>query len=389
MEKEMKNGIITLALTNCQAVLEDGILFDACILIAGDRIAAVDKAENITVPEGAEIIDAKGRYVGPGFVDIHVHGVNGKNINFETEEVAEYYLTHGTTSILASPWYKLDFETFLSAIRSVKENMKKAPTVKGFYMEGPYTNQKYGSHAAENPWREGIKEDEMRALVDEAGGYAKVWTIAPELENIRAFCEYAKGVNPGTVLAVGHSEATPMQIKALGRYKPTLATHTTNATGKISGGGGVIGYGPDEFALKDPEVFCELISDSRGIHVHREIQQLILHAKGVDKVVLITDGSLFGNPPPPKYKGVTDLNFSPAGEIAGSKLTMNVACKNVMSHTRVGITEAFLMASRNPARVIGLDSEIGTVEAGKIADLVIVDDRFNVEGVILGGKKVR
>lgn len=385
----MKNSNITLAITNCQAVLEDGILWDARILIENDRIASVGGAKDTLIPEGAEVIDAGGRYVGPGFVDLHVHGADGKNINFECEAVADYYLTYGTTSILASPWYKLDFETFLSAIKSVKEKIGTVPTLKGLYMEGPYTNQKYGSHAAINPWREGILENEMKALVDEAGELAKVWTVAPEIEGIRGFLEYARRVNPDTVIAVGHSEATPMEIKALGKYKPTLATHTTNATGKKTGGGGVVGYGPDEFALKDNEVYCELISDSVGVHVHREIEQLILHAKGVDKICLITDGSIANNPTPEKYRGVTDINFSPAGEISGSKLTMNQACKNVMSHTRVGITEAFLMASRNPARVIGLDDEIGTVEVGKIADLVIVDDKFNVEGVILGGRRVR
>ena len=385
----MDNKKITLAITNCQAVLEDGILWDACILISDNRIVEVEKMTDVTIPDDVQILDADGLYVGPGFVDLHVHGGLGKNINFEPEAVAEHYLSCGTTSILASPWYKLDFETFLSAIKSVREKMQHVPTLKGLYMEGPYTNQRYGSHAAINPWREGIKENEMKALVDAAGDAAKVWTVAPELAGIYDFCKYAKSVNPDVVIAVGHSEATPMQIKALGKYKPTLATHTTNATGKISGGGGVVGYGPDEFAYKDNEVYCELISDSRGVHVHREIEQLIIHTKGVDRVCLITDGSIANNPTPEKYKGVTDINFSPAGEISGSKLTMNLACRNVMSHTRVGITEAFLMASRNPARVIGLDDEIGTVEVGKIADLVIVDDKFNVEGVILGGKRVR
>ena len=385
----MNDNKITLAITNCDAVLEDGILWDAVILISENRIFSVGKKSDVTIPEGAEVIDAKGRYVGPGFVDLHVHGGDGKNINFMTKEVADYYLGYGTTSILASPWYKLDFETFLSAIKSVKEAMKDAPTVKGLYMEGPYTNQKYGSHAAINPWERGIVDDEMKALVDEAGEYARVWTIAPELDGIRKFAEYAKKVNPDVVLAVGHSEATPMQIKALGRYKPTLATHTTNATGRINHHAGIVGYGPDEFSLKDNDVYCELISDSVGVHVHREIEQLILHAKGVDKICLITDGSCYSNPTPECFRDVTDINFSPAGEVAGSKLTMNAACKNVMSHTRVGITEAFLMASRNPARVIGLDYDIGTVEAGKIADLVIVDDKFNVEGVILGGRRVK
>jgi N-acetylglucosamine-6-phosphate deacetylase len=262
-------------------------------------------------------------------------------------------------------------------------------TIAGIYMEGPYMNPKYGANAEKNKWRGEIKREDYAEFLDEGADLIKVWAIAPEREGIAGFMADAKLANPSVTFAVGHSEATPMQIKAMGKYKPTLATHTTNATGKQTGGGGVVGYGPDEFALKDNEVYCELISDSLGIHVHREIEQLIIHSKGVDRVCLITDGSCHKNPVPEKYKGVTDINFSPAGEIAGSRLTMNMACKNVMSHTRVGITEVFLMASRNPARVIGLDDEIGTVEVGKIADLVIVDDKFNVAGVILGGRKVR
>ena len=86
------------------------------------------------------------------------------------------------------------------------------------------------------------------------------------------------------------------------------------------------------------------------------------------------------------YAHVTDINFDAFGGIAGSKLTMDKACKNVMAHTNCGICEAFLMASRNPARAVGLDDEIGTIEVGKTADLVIVNDRFEVKKVILGGE---
>lgn len=379
---------ITLAITNCNAVLENGIIFDATILVSGERIAAVGKTSDIEIPEGTPTIDAEGRYAGPGFVDIHVHGAEGKNINLEPEAVCEYYLKNGTTAILATPWYTMNMETILKCIATVRGAIGKVRTLQGIYMEGPFTNPTYGSHAKDNPWRHGIVEEEYRKIVDAAGTDVKVWTVAPELEGIGGFVSYAKSVNPDAVIAVGHSEATPAEIRALGKHRPTLGTHVTNATAQKGRGLGIVGVGPDEYCLENDEVYCELISDSRGIHVKSDVQRLMLRAKGVDKIVLITDGSTHNNPTPEKYKGVTDINFSPYGEVAGSALTMNAACRNVMSHTRVGITEAFLMASRNPARVIGLDGEIGTIEVGKMADIVLVNDRFDIFGVVFHGERV-
>ena len=379
---------IPLAITNCNAVLENGIIFDATILVAGERIAAVGRAAELEIPTGTPVLDAEGRYAGPGFVDIHVHGAIGKNINFEPDAVAEYYLKNGTTTILAAPWYTMNMETILRSISTVREAMGRVRTLAGLYMEGPFTNPTYGSHAKDNPWHRGAVEEDYRTIVDAAGDAARVWTVAPEVAGVKDFVEYAKRVNPDAVIAVGHSEATPEEIRALGKNRPTLGTHVTNATAQRGRGQGIVGVGPDEYCLSNDEVYCELISDSRGIHVKSDVQRLMMRAKGVDKMVLITDGSTHKGPVPEKYKGVTDINFSVYGEVAGSALTMNAACRNVMSHTRVGITEAFLMASRNPARVIGLDGEIGTIEVGKRANIVLVNDRFDVFGVVLDGEKV-
>lgn len=381
----MENKV--LFIKNCQLVLENGIMWDAALIAVNGIITEYGKEKDMTAPEGAVIVDGKGKYLGPGFVDLHVHAYGKERFIDKPVWVARQYLKHGTTTILASPWYRLDLETFLTAIETVRREMPNAPTLRGLYMEGPYTNPKYGSHARLNPWGHGIVEEEYRALVDAAGDLAKVWAIAPELANIRNFVKYAREVYPDTVFAVGHSEATPAEIRALGsKYLPTLETHATNATGQTNRLNGIVGTGPDEYCLTAPEVYCELISDSTAIHVKPDIQRLLLHAKGVDKMVLITDGSNSAGDPPEKFAHITDINFSPFGEVSGSKLTMNVACRNVMSHTRVGITEAFIMASRNPARVIGLDHEIGTIDCGKRADLVLVDDRFNVDTVIFDGE---
>ena len=176
-----------------------------------------------------------------------------------------------------------------------------------------------------------------------------------------------------------------MQSRALGKNRPTLLTHAMCATKQVPVYGGTRGYGPDEYAFKDDSVYTELISDSCCIHVHKEMQQLLLHCKGLEKVILITDSTVHDDPSPANLAHVTDLNFDKNGGIAGSKMTMDQACRNIMTHTNCGIAQAFYMASTNPARLLGFD-DIGAVEVGKTADLVITDDKFNIDTVILGGE---
>ncbi len=376
------------AVVNVNIVLENGVLWDGVILISGTKITDVGCAHETEIPQNAEIIDGRGAYVGPGFVDIHVHGGNGFSTSFDTEKAASYFLKRGTTSILATTDYHMNKEQLISAIRSIKKAMDSgaAKTVKGIYAEGPYTNPKYGSHADTNPWRYGIKPEDYEDIVNEAGAYVKVWTVAPEREDLLPFLEYAKRVNPDVLFSVGHSEATPMQVRAMGKYRPKLLTHAMCATKRKPVYAGTRGYGLDEYCFCEPDMYAELISDSCGIHVHPEMQRLLLHNKGIEKVILITDSTIHNNPAPENLKHIKDLNFDPSGDIAGSKLTMDLACRNIMTHTSCGIVQAFVMASLNPAKLLNLDSEIGSIENGKTADLVFVDDRFNVKEVMLGGE---
>jgi len=374
------------AIVNANVVLENGILWDGVIFTEDNKILSVESKKETKIPENTEIIDANGAYVGPGFVDIHVHAGGGFSTSFEPIEAANYFLSHGETTILATPGYTFDMETLLKSIRCIKDAMKKTKIIKGMYIEGPYTHPDFGAFSSTNPWRHGIHEEEFVRFVDEAGCDATVWAIAPELENIHSFVEYARKVNPDTIFALAHSHATPMQIRKLGKFRPSIMTHATNATGRTGDSGGVHGYGPDEYCFKETDMYAEMISDSRGIHVHPEIQQLLIHTKGINKIILITDSTVHDCPTPPKYAHITDLNFDENGGIAGSKLTMDMACRNIMTHTNCGIAQAFLMASTNPAKAIGMYDEIGSIEEGKIADLVFVDDKFNVLQVMSNGK---
>ena len=375
---------------NAQLVLETGILWDGVLVAKDGVITAFGKAGAVEIPEGAQHIDAKGAYVGPGFVDIHVHGGFRGHMCEYVEDVAEHFLRHGETTVLATPSYSNNFETFLSYIKNVKARMGSTKNIKGFYMEGPYMNPMYGSEHWKNPWRHPLDPKEYEALVDEAGELARVWAIAPEREGLMPFLEYARKVNPNVKFAMGHCEATPAQVRALGsRFRPTIQTHSMNATGRLPVPHGTRGCGPDEYCFQDPDMYAELISDSCGIHVSADLQRLLIHTKGVHRVVLITDGTYHEEPNPPELAHVTDLNFDERGNLSGSKLTMDQACRNIMTHTSCGIAQAFRMASLNPARAIGMGDEIGSIEPGKRADLVFVDDKFNVQEVMVSGALCR
>lgn len=375
------------AIVNAQLVLESGILFDGAMVIEDGRIAAFGKERELSIPQGAKIVDAQGAYVGPGFVDIHVHGCDHHSTCLNPESAGKYFLRHGTTSFLATPDYSQNFETIMQALSAIQAARGKVPNLKGIYMEGPYMNPERGSHAWLNPWRDTPKPEQYQPMVDAGGDYVKIWAIAPEREGLKPFLEYARKVNPDVMFAIGHSDASPDQIRSLGaKFRPAVHTHLYDATGRVEVPGGTPPYGPNEYCLNNPEVYAELICDSCGVHVHSEVQQSILACKGIHRVILITDGTCCDGDAPEHLKHVTDLNFDPHGGIAGSRLTMDKACRNIMEHTNCGIAQAFIMASTNAARLLGMDDDIGSIALGKIADLVFVDDRFHVQQVMLAGE---
>ena len=376
-----------IAIENGKIVLERGIIWDGVIVAVDGRIVSVGKRSEVEISTGATRIDAKGAYVGPGFVDIHVHGCDDCDIHQNPKKAAAHFLRHGETTILATPSYSRSFAEHMEGIETVKREMGSIENLKGFYMEGPYTNPKYGSNADNYQWNV-IDPTQYEKMIDAAGRLAKVWTIAPErmADGLLGFLKYARKINPTVVFAVGHSEAYPWDIRALGEYRPTLETHSMNAIGRPGESRGLRGYGPDEYCFKEPDVYCELISDSLGVHVHSELQRLLIHMKGTQRVVLITDSTKYDSPAPEHMKHTTDLNFDHNGGLSGSRLTMDVACRNIMHHTSCGIAKAFAMAATNPARAIGMGSELGVIEPGKKCDLVFVDDMFNVKEVMMGGK---
>jgi len=221
-------------------------------------------------------------------------------------------------------------------------------------------------------------------LIEAARDFAKVWCLAPERENIEQFVLDVKKAIPDIVFSVAHSEASPAQIECLMPYGLRLATHHTNATGDLPKYPECRGVCVDETVNYNDDIYAELICDRRGIHVDPYMLRLVLKIKGKDKIILISDACVFDGPVPPGYEGVTDINFDHQGEIAGSKLTLDVACRNMMIHTGSSLCDIFRFASTNPARLLGFKSK-GKIAKGFDADLIIVDHKMNVKTVILDG----
>ena len=262
---------------------------------------------------------------------------------------------------------------------------EEGANIAGLYMEAPYMNPKFGANREQNPWKGDIRREDYMPLIESAGDTARVWVVAPEREGIEGFVADARKVNPKTHFAVGHSEAAPEQIEALMPYGLCIGTHHTNATGDRPKYPECRGVCVDEAVNYNREIYAELICDSRGIHVDPYMQRLIRRIKGEDRLILISDACMFDGPIPDGYEGVTDLCFDHAGEIAGSKLTLNVACRNMMIHTGASIVDVFRYGSTNPAKAVGL-CDRGSIAVGKRADLIFVDHEMNVKQVVLGGK---
>ncbi len=374
-----------ICIKNAKIVLEDRIT-DGVLHIEGDRITAVGRADEPPMPD-AEVIDACGAYVGPGFVDIHVHGGGDWMFHSHPEQAAAHFLAHGETTQLATLYYDLSKEDFLAAVKRVKDAMKTpaGSAIAGFYMEGPYMNPKYGASPEKNKWKGQIRAEDYLPIVEEAGELARVWAVAPEREGVADFMRDVHQRYPNARFAVGHSEAAPEQIEAVRQYGIALQTHCMDATGRTSKWLGTRGCGPDEYFLSEPELHVELICDSLGVHVAPTLQKMILLAKGYDKVALISDSFVSHEPSPQELRDVTDLSFDAGGNLSGSRLTMDAACRNIVKHVGCGMVQAFWLASRNPARAVGL-TDRGVIETGKKADLVFVDENFHVKEVILNGR---
>ena len=376
-----------LAIINAELIMKDHFIPEAVLLVEDGKIVGFGEMRNTPIPEGCEILDAEGTYVGPGLIDTHNHAGGGKWVFEDPAHAAQFNLQHGTTTMLPTLYFNQNKDNLLEQIATMKAAMQtpECANFAGLYMEAPYMNPKFGADREGNPWKGPICKDDYQPLIDAAGDAAYAWCVAPEREHIEEFVRDAKMANPKVIFTVAHSEASPQQIEALMPYGLKVGTHHTNATGDLPKYPECRGVCVDEAVNYNREIYAELICDSRGIHVDPYMLRLVRRIKGDDRIMLISDSCVFDGPVPEGYDGVTDINFDYEGEIAGSKLTLDVACRNMMKHTGASLVDVFNFASYNPAKCYGM-TDRGEIAIGKRADLVFVDYKMNVKKVILKGE---
>ena len=378
-----------LAIINAELVMRDHLIPEAVLFIEDGKIAGFGEMRNTPIPKNCEFLDAQGAYVGPGLVDIHCHTGGEHQFWQEPAEAAKFHLPHGITTVLATPNGRLSVENFVGMHARVRRAMatEDGANIGGVYMEGPYINPKYGAYRDQNPWNKPVLSEDYAPLIASGADIVRVWALAPERPDILPFVQAAKKASPNVRFAVAHSEATPQQIEALIPYGLCIGTHHTNATGTIVKYPECRGVCVDEAVNYNHDIYAEIISDSRGIHVDPYMQRLVRKIKGDEGIILVSDRTCYNGPIPEGYDGVTDLNFDDAGEIAGSKLTLDVACRNWMKHTGASLVEAFKLASYNPAKAVGL-TDRGEIRVGLKADLVITDHKMNIKTVIKNGNTI-
>ena len=358
-----------MILKNAKLILEDGIQ-EGSLCVENGRIAWLSGAPQ------EEGVDLGGLYLAPGFVDIHCHGSAAYWHFDRPAEAAAWHLQEGTTSVLCSMWRNAD--PFAAAIEKVRDAMGPGSNIRGVHMEGPYVDPDYGSDGGE-PYS--ICREEYLHWMDLGKGIIKQWTFDPLLPGAEEFAQTAQKEN--IKLSVCYSKASPDQLKAFQKYGLRIGGHILCGTGEPETMfGGTREPGSDQFVLTDDKMTAEVIADSLGGHVRPWYLKLIYKCKGADKIALVSDccadGDTMGS----------DVNVID-GVLYGSRLTLSVAIRNMRKHTGAHIVDLIKMVTSTPAKAVGLYRDRGSIEPGKIADLVVLDEELNVKGVILEGNFVR
>lgn len=377
MRKIFKNGNFYL---NHGFVKGNMLVEDGQILAIGAQ----------TEDEDAEAVDLEGKTVVPGFLDIHTHGAVGVDVNGADaegfEKISQFFAAQGTTGWLASVLTDTREQT-LTAIgeyRKWKAAEHQGAELLGIHLEGPFLCAEYKGAMPEHLLKK-PDMDLLREYQEAAVGDIRYITVSPEIEGIVEAIPAMKAM--GIQVAIGHSGAdydTARQAIANGAMG---ATHTGNAMKLLHQHFPAI-WGA---VLEDDEVYCEMICDGR--HLHPGTVRFILKMKGMDRVVAITDSIMAAGLPDGFYKlGVNDVVVEDGdaklvsnGSRAGSTLTTGQALKNILAFTGRSLQEIIPMFTENPAKLIGVYDKVGSLNPGKKADFVVLDETFCVERTFVRG----
>jgi len=368
-------------------------LRDAVVLIEGRTIVAAGRQAHLSIPEDAQVIDVGDRIVAPGFIDVHHHGAVGTSAAEGAEavkKIGQYLVETGTTGWLPTV---NDLQSLGGIVTAKKEGTGGADII-GIHMEGPFLAPKrLKGHAEVDEHLRMPSIAEFTQFVEAAEGNLKLMGIAPELDGALDLIREMRRV--GVVPAVAHTKATYEQFMRGVEAGIRHATHTYNVmSGMHHRRPGVLGG-----VLTCDQVTGELIAD--GYHVSPVAMDILVRCKGVDKVAVITDSTPLAGLPDGIYEmfgrqvikkdGISRLQDSTPGvdgTMAGSEWPLNHNIYNLIDLVGVSVLDAVRMATLNPARVVGVDDHKGSIEPGKDADLVVIDEKMRVYLTVVGGAVV-
>lgn len=358
------------------------------IFVSAGKIRLMDPDIQVS----GDVIDISGRKVVPGFIDIHTHGAVGVDVNGADvdglEKIGAFFAKHGTTSWLASILTDTEEQTCraISQCLSYQKSLRMGAQLLGIHLEGPFLASQFKGAMPEHLLKKGSLAL-LTSYQDKAEGNVRYITVSPEVEGVLEMIPALKEL--GITVAIGHSGADYDTAMAAIRAGAVACTHTFNAMALLhQHRPAILG------AALESDIYCEMICD--GLHLHPGIVRLLWKTKGGGWLVAITDSIMAAGLPDGYYHlGVNqvvvengDAKLVSDGTRAGSTLTQDRALRNILAFTGLPLEDVLPVLTENPAKLIGVYDRKGSIEDGKDADLVVLDDHAQITEVFLRGRRL-
>ena len=386
-----------LKITNGTIITPYRYIRKGTILVENGKIIAV-KEGDVDFPD-AVIIDAGGKYIAPGFIDIHIHGGGGYDFMDGTQEaflkIAELHARYGTTAMVPTTLTseKEDLLKTLDIYESANKNNLKGSEFLGMHLEGPYFA--LSQRGAQDPrYIRNPDPAEYEEVLAYSSSIAR-WSAAPELPGAIAFGKRLR--EKGILAAVAHTDAIYEEVLEAYENGYTLATHLYSAMSGVTRKNAFRFAGTIESAfLLDMDV--EIIAD--GVHLPAPLLKLIYKIKGADKTALITDAMRAAGMPEgesvlgPLKTGLKVIVEDGVAKLpdrtsfAGSVATADRLVRTMIQIADVSLLDAVRMITVTPARIMGVENRKGSLVTGKDADIVIFDENIKIDKTIIGGRIV-
>jgi N-acetylglucosamine-6-phosphate deacetylase len=388
---------LTLAIQAAAALTPVEVINDVVLVTDGEIINAIDMEKSINVPTNARRLRFPDAVLVPGFTDVHIHGAAGYDVmranKSEISAIERLLARHGVTSYLPTTVTAPIDETLRSVERlaqaieraTANEDGGRARPI-GIHLEGPFlSHEKRGVHPSEHIVDASLPLFER--MWQASRGYIRMMTIAPEIPGALELT--GEAARRGVCVSLGHTNADFKTATLAVERGARHATHTFNAMRALDHRDpGVLGA-----VLNDSRITADIIAD--GVHVDPAVVSLFLRAKGTEGAVLITDSLSATGMPDGNYRlGTFDIELrgnrclSAEGRLAGSVLTLDRAVRNVMAFAGWTLQDAVRLVTHNPARMLGMENNIGVLAAGMRADLVVLSRTGEVLKTFVAGREI-